>query len=54
MRDDLQQNRLTEANLRDMRETDLAKRYDASRDTVRKARNQVLLEISEGRPKSNT
>jgi hypothetical protein len=40
--------RLTLAGLQEMIEKTLAGNYDASRDTVRKARNQVVSEYSAG------
>jgi hypothetical protein len=42
MRTDIRQRRQTLAQLRDMREKDLAAEYGVSRDTARKARNAVL------------
>jgi hypothetical protein len=43
---DIRECKLSEADLRDMLEKNLAKDYDASRDTVRKARKEVLSEIN--------
>ena len=45
MMKDLQQKKITRAELHDTTEEALAKQYDASRDTVRKARNKVLPEF---------
>jgi hypothetical protein len=47
MRDDLHQGRRTPAELKDMREKNLAATYGVSRDTARKARNAVLAEFGE-------
>jgi hypothetical protein len=46
MRNELQQGRLTVAQLDDMLEKNLATNYNVSRDTARKARNAVLLELN--------
>jgi hypothetical protein len=46
MRNDIQEGRLTLAELQTMGEKVLADRYKASRDTVRKAREVVLSELS--------
>jgi DNA-binding GntR family transcriptional regulator len=46
MRNDIQQGRLTVAELENMLEKDLAARYGVSRDTARKARNAVLSELN--------
>jgi DNA-binding GntR family transcriptional regulator len=45
MRNDLQQGRLTVAQLDDMFEKNLVTKYGVSRDTARKARNAVLSEL---------
>jgi hypothetical protein len=45
MREDIRLERLTAVVLRDMPETNLADRYDVSRDTVRKARDAILSEM---------
>jgi hypothetical protein len=47
MRGDLQQGRLTLAELKNMLEKELAADYGVSRDTARKARNAVLAEFDE-------
>ena len=47
MRSDIQQGRYTVSVLREMLETTLATTYGVSRDTARKARNAVLLELGE-------
>ena len=46
MRNDIQQGRLTVAQLDDMLEKNLATKYGVSRDTARKARNAVLSELN--------
>ena len=46
MRNDLQQGRITVAQLEDMLEKNLATKYRISRDTARKARNAVLSELN--------
>ena len=45
MRDAIRLGQLTPGVLRDMPETNLADRYDVSRDTVRKARDAILSEM---------
>jgi hypothetical protein len=45
MREDIRLGRLTPVALRDMREKNLAARYDVSRDTARKALDAILPEI---------
>jgi DNA-binding GntR family transcriptional regulator len=45
MRNDLQQGRITVAQLEDMLEKNLATKYGISRDTARRARNAVLSEL---------
>ena len=46
MWNDIQQKRLTVAQLQDLLEKNLAAKYGVSRDTARKARNAVLLELN--------
>jgi hypothetical protein len=46
MKSDIQNVRLTVAQLENMREKDLAARYQVSRDTVRRARDAVLSELN--------
>ena len=46
MRNDIQQGRLTVAQLEDMLEKNLATNYGVSRDTARKARKAVLSELN--------
>jgi hypothetical protein len=46
MRNDLQQGRHTVAQLKNMLEKDLSANYGVSRDTARRARNAVLLELN--------
>ena len=46
MRNDIQQGRLTVAQLENMLEKNLATNYGVSRDTARKARNAVLSELN--------
>jgi hypothetical protein len=46
MKRDIRTRKRTKTMLRDMLEKNLAREYDASRDTVRKARDQVLSEIN--------
>jgi DNA-binding GntR family transcriptional regulator len=46
MRNDIQQGRLTVAQLDDMPEKNLETKYRVSRDTARKARNAVLSELN--------
>jgi hypothetical protein len=45
MSEEIQQGKLTTAELENMLEKDLSARYDVSRDTARKARNAVLAEL---------
>ena len=45
MRNDIQQKRYTAAQLENMLEKDLSATYGVSRDTARKARDAVLLEL---------
>ena len=45
MREAIRLGQLTPVVLRDMPETNLADRYDVSRDTVRKARDAILSEM---------
>jgi DNA-binding GntR family transcriptional regulator len=42
MRNDIQQGRITQDQLRDMLEKNMSDRYKVSRDTARKARQAVL------------
>jgi hypothetical protein len=46
MHEDLEQGRLTESALRNMPETTLAAKYAVSRETARKARDEVLSEMA--------
>jgi DNA-binding GntR family transcriptional regulator len=43
MMDDLREGRITQIELAELLEKDLAHKYQASRTTVRDARNQVML-----------
>jgi DNA-binding GntR family transcriptional regulator len=46
MRNDLQQGRLSVAQLDDMLEKNLVTKYGVSRDTARRARNAILSELN--------
>jgi len=46
MNEDLEQGRLTESALRNMPEKALAAKYGVNRETARKARNEVVSEMS--------
>ena len=46
MNEDLEQGRLTESALKNMLEKNLADKYGVSRETARKARDEVLSEMS--------
>jgi DNA-binding GntR family transcriptional regulator len=53
MRSDLQQKRHTVAQLENMLEKDLSANYGVSRDTARKARKAVLLELNSQQTPTN-
>jgi DNA-binding GntR family transcriptional regulator len=48
MRHDIKTGQLSLVDLQEMLEKNLATKYDASRDTVRKARNAVVSRIATG------
>ncbi len=53
MRNDIEQKRLTVAQLENMLEKDLSANYGVSRDTARKARKAVLLELNSRKTPTN-